>query len=135
MARDFIFRMFALNMRPITIEISSVTLPTREGFITILPGHTPLITVIEMGIVTVQSKEGDRIYYAVMGGICKITPNRVVIYTNAYEEGKSLPKDESMFREWTKEIAYKKETEEEKIRFYLINTIKKWEKTYKIGQL
>lgn len=128
--KRFNFQIFALNTKPIILEAISVSLPVFNGTITVLPSHTPLITSLEIGIVSVQQKTKDKIFFAIMGGIAQITPDKVVIFTNAYEEGRKIPEDERGFSQWSKEITYERKKDEEKIRFYLINTIKKWKKTY-----
>ncbi|MGC8738845.1 MAG: F0F1 ATP synthase subunit epsilon [Candidatus Hydrogenedens sp.] len=132
----FTFQIYTLNMKPITLEATSVSLPViYKETITVLPGHTPLITALDIGIVSIQREDTNKLFFAVMGGIAQITQNRVVIYTNAYEEGKNIPEDEMTFNQWTKSISYEKKKEEDQIRFYLINTIKKWQKTHRTGNL
>ncbi len=124
------FQIFALNMPPFILETTSVSLPVPDGTITILPGHTPLITSLEIGIVSLLQETKEKFFFAIMGGIAQITPDKVVIFTNAYEEGNKIPKDDTGFNQWNKEITYEKKSDEERIRFYLINTIKKWKKTH-----
>ncbi len=135
MHKEFIFQMFALNTKPITMDIISVSLPVSNGTITILQGHTPLITALEMGIVSIQQQTKNKNFFAIMGGLAQITKDRVVIYTNAYEEGSKVPKDETEFNEWNKEITYEKKKDEERIRFHLINTINKWRETHRKGRI
>lgn len=132
-SKRFNFQIFALNTKPVILETVSVSLPVCNGTITVLPGHTPLITSLEIGIVSVQEKAKEKIFFAIMGGIAQITPDKVVIFTNAYEEGKKIPEDERGFSQWSKEITYERKKDEEKIRFYLINTIKKWKKAHLSG--
>ncbi len=132
--RKFIFELFALNMETISLEAVSVSLPIKHGIITALPGHTPLITSLEIGIVSVKQENGERKLIAVMGGIAQITQNKVEIYTNAYEEG-IIPEGKEDFSEWKKEIAYEKKRDEEKIRVYLLRTIKKWKESHQIGSI
>ncbi len=132
----FTFQICSLNMKPITLESTAVSLPVIQGeTITVLPGHTPLITALDIGIVAIQQEGTDKLFFAVMGGIAQVTQNRVVIYTNAYEEGKNIPEDETGFNQWSKGVSYEKKKEEERIRFYLLNTIKKWQKTHRTGSL
>ncbi|HOV31976.1 MAG TPA: F0F1 ATP synthase subunit epsilon [Candidatus Hydrogenedens sp.] len=132
--RKFLFELFALNMETVNLEAVSVSLPIKYGVITVLPGHTPLITSLEMGIVLIKQENGEKKLIAVMGGIAQITQNKVEIYTNAYEEG-LIPEGKEDFSEWKKEITYEKKQDEEKIRFYLLKTIKKWKETHRIGSI
>lgn len=132
----FTFQICSLNTKPITLESTAVSLPVIQGeTITVLPGHTPLITALDIGIVAIQQEGTDKLFFAVMGGVAQVTQNRVVIYTNAYEEGKNIPEDETGFNQWSKGVSYEKKKEEERIRFYLLNTIKKWQKTHRTGSL
>lgn len=41
------------------VEVTSVTLPTATGEITVLPKHQPLLSLLVEGIVTYKSSEGD----------------------------------------------------------------------------
>ncbi len=132
--RKFLFELFALNMETISLEAISISLPIKYGVITALPGHTPLITSLEIGIVSIKQEDGERKLIAVMGGIAQITQNKVEIYTNAYEEG-IIPEGKEDFSEWNKEITYEKKRDEEKIRIYLLRTIKKWKQSHQIGSI
>lgn len=132
----FTFQIYTLNMKPITIESTAVSLPViHRETITVLPGHAPLITTLDIGIVSVRQEGNVKLFFAVMGGIAQITQKRVVIYTNAYEEGENIPEDETGFNQWSQAISYEKKKDEERIRFYLVNTIKKWKKTHKTDNL
>lgn len=133
--KQFSFHIFALNMKPYVLDAVSVSLPVSHGIITVLPGHTPLITSLEMGIVSVQQKTKEKLFFAIMGGVAQITPEKLVVFTNAYEEGSKIPEDDAGFSQWSKEITYEKKRDEERIRFYLINTIKKWKKTHLSGNM
>ncbi|HOK08683.1 MAG TPA: F0F1 ATP synthase subunit epsilon [Candidatus Hydrogenedens sp.] len=132
--RNLTFELCSINTQPINIESVSISLPTQNGIITILPGHTPLITSLEMGIVSVQIADDKKRFFGVMGGIAQVSQNGVSIYTNAYEEGITLPETDKGFTQWTKEIAYTKKHEEEQIKFYLLKTIKKWKTTHQLSE-
>jgi len=121
-------------METISLESISVSLPIIYGVVTVLPGHTPLITSLEIGIVSIKQENGERKLIAVMGGVAQITQNKVEIYTNAYEEG-LVPEGKEDFSEWNKEITYEKKRDEEKIRIYLLRTIKKWKQSHQIGSI
>ena len=53
--------------------VDSLTLPTREGEITILPQHIPLVAVLAPGAITVR-KGQDEQYMAVSGGFIEVQP-------------------------------------------------------------
>lgn len=54
--------------------ISSVTIPTTEGIITVLPGHIPLIAPIKTGEAHLI-KDGVTLGLAVSGGIMEVRDN------------------------------------------------------------
>ncbi len=55
-------------------DVDSVTLPTTEGEITVLPGHIALIAAIQSGDV-VAIVEGEHIPHAVSGGFIEVKQN------------------------------------------------------------
>lgn len=58
--------------------ISSVTIPTKEGSITVLPGHIPLIAPIKTGEAHLI-KDGVTLGLAVSGGILEVRQNSTVV--------------------------------------------------------
>lgn len=59
-------------------DISSVTIPTMEGIITVLPGHIPLIAPIKTGEAHFI-KGGQVLSLAVSGGILEVRENVIKI--------------------------------------------------------
>lgn len=59
-------------------EVSQVTLPTVDGEITILPKHTPLVSILKPGEI-VFKKEGEEHFLAVAGGFVQVQPKSKVI--------------------------------------------------------
>lgn len=70
-------------------SIESVTIPTRDGEITVLPSHEPLITALVPGILVVSEK-GNATSYAIGGGVAEITPESVTIAADMVEDGENL---------------------------------------------
>jgi F-type H+-transporting ATPase subunit epsilon len=58
--------------------ISSVTIPTKEGVITVLPGHVPLIAPIKTGEAHLI-KDGTTLGLAVSGGILEVRDGNTII--------------------------------------------------------
>ena len=52
--------------------VNSVTVDTADGQVTILPRHTPLLSVLAQGEVMVRIK-GDEKSYAVFGGFLEVS--------------------------------------------------------------
>lgn len=58
--------------------ISSVTIPTKEGTITVLPGHIPLIAPIKTGEAHLI-KDGVTMGLAVSGGILEVRDGNTIV--------------------------------------------------------
>lgn len=81
----------ALTLAVITPEqtafegvVESVTVPSLEGTVTVLPNHEPLITLLASGEMSVI-QEGKRSHMAVHGGVAKVSNNTMQILTDAAE--------------------------------------------------
>lgn len=60
------------------LEVSEVTVPAHSGEMTILPGHSPLITTLGTGILKYKVKGEDRTFKAVISwGYCEVVPEAV----------------------------------------------------------
>ncbi|MBY0553278.1 ATP synthase F1 subunit epsilon [bacterium] len=59
-------------------EITKVTVPAHSGEMTILPGHSPLITTLGTGILKYKIKGQEKTYKAVISwGYCEVSPETV----------------------------------------------------------
>lgn len=72
--------------------IEWVTIPTRDGEITVLPNHEPLITALVPGVLIVHA-EGKEHSFAIGGGVAEITAMSVTITADMVEDGTSLDID------------------------------------------
>lgn len=74
-------------------EIDSVTIPTREGEITILPGHIALVAILRPGELVVKSG-GKESYMAVSGGFIEVQAlpkhTRVIVLADTAERAEEL---------------------------------------------
>lgn len=71
-------------------EFDSATIPTREGEITVLPAHIPLVATLAPGMITVR-KGDDEQYLAVSGGFLEIQPHsKMVILADTAERAEEL---------------------------------------------
>lgn len=69
----------------ISEEVGSLTCPTTEGQITILPGHTPLVATLETGELIAKNGGDDR-YMHVAGGFLEVRKNNdIIILADAAE--------------------------------------------------
>lgn len=64
--------------------VSEIQLPGLAGYLGILPGHTPLLT--ELGIGVLSYKKGGQIsFVAISGGFAEVLPGRVTVLAEAAE--------------------------------------------------
>ena len=81
-------------------EVDSLTLPTKDGEITVLPNHIPLVSALVPGAITVR-KGKEESYMAVSGGFIEVQPSfakasegkpqtRVVVLADTAERAEEL---------------------------------------------
>ena len=69
--------------------VSEVQVPARNGFLGVLPGHTPLLT--ELGIGALSYKKGaETRYVAVIGGFAEVLGDRVIVLAEAAERPEEI---------------------------------------------
>ncbi|MDR1952545.1 MAG: ATP synthase F1 subunit epsilon [Elusimicrobiota bacterium] len=68
---------------------STATFPTLSGFITVLPGHANLITVLTKGEINFQTPEGEK-KVSITGGFLEISDHRVNVVAEF-----AMPSDEA----------------------------------------
>ena len=74
-------------------EISMLIATGIEGEIGILPGHTPLITLLKPGAMRVQTADGSEEVIYVSGGVLEVQPKMVTILADTAMRAHNL--DES----------------------------------------
>jgi F-type H+-transporting ATPase subunit epsilon len=62
--------------------VAEVQVPGREGYLGILPGHTPLLTELGIGALSYR-KDGHTAYVAVAGGFAEVLAGRVLVLADA----------------------------------------------------
>lgn len=90
-----------MNLKLITLggtlvdrDIYEIVVPTAEGEIGVFPGHEPLVTIAVPGALTVRYNKGDADskldYFAVSGGVVKISPQDVEILVDEAHGGDEI---------------------------------------------
>jgi F-type H+-transporting ATPase subunit epsilon len=74
---------------PVELHAERVMLPGAAGVMTILPGHTEVLTLMNSGVVIAESGE-DQTFFSVHGGFVEILKNRIVILADLVESGKKI---------------------------------------------
>ncbi len=65
-------------------EATMIVLPGTDGVMGILPHHSPLLTTLAFGVITVVTDQ-EREYFTVAGGIAEVQPDQVTILADAAE--------------------------------------------------
>ena len=80
-----------INLRIITpekvayrAEADQVSLPTKDGEITIMANHIPLISIMKHGELVIKNN-GEKIFLAVCNGFIEVKKNNVIIMTDIAE--------------------------------------------------
>lgn len=74
---------------PLELHASEVRLPGAAGIITIMPGHTEVLTLLNSGVVTVHN--GDEVtFFAVHGGFVEVLKDRVLILADEMESADEI---------------------------------------------
>lgn len=64
--------------------VESVSIPTSEGEITVLPHHIPLAAILKPGALTIR-KHGEAQPYAISGGFIEVQPHQLIILADTAE--------------------------------------------------
>lgn len=61
-----------------------VVLPGAAGEMGILPNHSPVLTVLQFGVVRVRTGKNEE-FFAVAGGVAEVMPDQVTVLADAAE--------------------------------------------------
>lgn len=70
-------------------SVTSVTVPGKNGYLGILPGHAPLLSELKVGEV-VYTRDDTKHYLAVSWGFAEVLPNRVIILVQTAERAEEI---------------------------------------------
>ncbi len=65
-------------------EAEIVVLPGMAGQMGILPHHSPVLTALNYGIITVRNKS-EELHFTVAGGVAEVLPEKITILADAAE--------------------------------------------------
>lgn len=88
MADTMQFDLVSPERKLASVQAREVRIPGADGDLTAMPGHSPLITTLRPGILTVVSAEGAA-DYAVTGGFAEINGEGVIVLAE-----RGMPKGE-----------------------------------------
>jgi F-type H+-transporting ATPase subunit epsilon len=70
-------------------EVDEVSIPGSEGYLGILPGHLPLLTLLGIGILSYRQGTEKHVY-SVSGGFAEVVPDRVIIVADTLERPEEI---------------------------------------------
>jgi len=70
-------------------EVDEVTIPGSEGYLGILPGHLPLLTMIGIGVLSYHHA-GKKFSFAISRGFAEVLPDRVIIMADSIERPEEI---------------------------------------------
>lgn len=76
-------------------DVDMVVLPGSSGQMGILPHHSPLLTVLNFGIITVKVN-GSEENFTVAGGIAEVQPDQVTVLADAAENVKEIDEERAL---------------------------------------
>src|SRR5438067_11293488 len=89
MAKTFHVEVVTPDASALSVEAVALQAPAWEGYLGVLAGHAPLLTVLRPGVLTVR-QETKTEYFAVKGGFMEVTPERVVVLADAVERASEI---------------------------------------------
>ncbi len=76
------------------LEVEEVIVPAERGQLTLLPGHAPLITTLNVGLVKYRAKGKSTFEKAVVSwGYCEINPHGVNVLAETAESLEEIDRD------------------------------------------
>lgn len=78
-----------------SVQATLVEVPGTMGDFGVLPGHSPLISTIRPGVVTIHSAMGGKHRYVVLGGISEVTTERCTILAEYLEDVSAVTRDQA----------------------------------------
>lgn len=74
MAESFNFELVSPEQLLLSAKVTEIVLPGSEGEMTVMADHSPVMTTIRPGVVTVKQENGETQKFVVFGGFADILP-------------------------------------------------------------
>jgi len=71
-------------------DVAQVTVPTKQGEITVLPNHIPLVASLMPGVIEIKKLDGGGDIMSVSGGFIEVLRNKVVILADTAERAEEI---------------------------------------------
>ena len=83
----------AIDRLPYKMDATQVALPGVEGLFVVLPGHAPLVSTLEIGVIRVQTAQGENRSFAIAGGVVRVLENQVLVLARTAEMDAQIDRD------------------------------------------
>ncbi len=70
-------------------EVDEIQIPGAQGYLGVLPGHTPLLTTLQVGELWFRQGE-EKVFVSVAFGFAEILPDRVIILAQLAERAEEI---------------------------------------------
>ena len=70
-------------------EVDEVVVPGSEGYLGVLPGHTPLLAMLKVGELWFRVGQ-EKQYLAIAGGFVEVLPDRVTVLADVAERAHDI---------------------------------------------
>jgi F-type H+-transporting ATPase subunit epsilon len=73
-------------------QVDEVQVPGSEGYFGVLPGHTPLLSMLQVGLLWYR-KGAEKFYLSIAFGLAEVLPDRVVVLAQIAERAEEIDVD------------------------------------------
>jgi F-type H+-transporting ATPase subunit epsilon len=73
----------------VTEQVDEVEIPGSEGYFGVLPGHTPLLAMLQVGELWYR-KAAEKVYLSIAFGFAEVLPDRVTILAQLAERADEI---------------------------------------------
>jgi F-type H+-transporting ATPase subunit epsilon len=70
-------------------SVVEVQVPASNGYLGVLPGHTPLLAELGTGVLSYR-KDADTRYVAIIGGFAEVLSDRVTVFADAAQRAEEV---------------------------------------------
>lgn len=70
-------------------EVDEVSIPGKEGYLGVLPGHAPLLTELQAGTLEYR-QNSKKSYVAIHWGFAEVLPDRVIVLAEIAERAEDI---------------------------------------------
>ena len=94
MAEPYKFELVSPERLLVSESVESIVIPATDGEMTVMANHSPVMTTIKPGIVTVTTAAGKQDRYVVYGGFADILPDSCTLLAESATHMDALNKDD-----------------------------------------